>query len=533
MIVVAYADLMAADPGIWRDQARAWGRLGDQLDGHADALSAHTSVLGQAWQGGGVDGAIEHSACLVTTWRSRAEVLRRVGRLLSAHADRTDTVRRRAVAVGEAAGPTHEVGADGSVGVTPWAVVASLAAPWQIPALDRRTGELAAELTAVLAQATAIDDESARALGALAADDPAGSGPTVTVPASTTPPAEVHRWWESLDDAQREQLLSADPARIGALDGVPVVDRDRANRIVLDSAHEEAADQRDAALRRPPGDERDDAVDAADEKVRALRAIDDRLNATGRDRAYLLGIDTGGTGRAIVAVGNPDTADNVVTYVPGTGARLGGAVGDVVRADEIVQSARAADPRESTAAVAWVGYEAPQAIVGWPPGAADATNPRYAEAAGGRLDRFQDGLRATHEGAPSHNTVLGHSYGSTVVGHAAREHGLAADDLVFVGSPGVGTDTVVGLGHDPDRVWSSHIGNDPIQYGYHPGDLLLGGTDLIHGRNPSDPEFGAETFGAQEGSVGFDAHSEYWVPQSESWRNLGRIAVGDYDQVTR
>ncbi|MEK8109345.1 alpha/beta hydrolase [Micromonospora sp. M12] len=42
--------------------------------------------------------------------------------------------------------------------------------------------------------------------------------------------------------------------------------------------------------------------------------------------------------------------------------------------------------------------------------------------------------------------MLGHSYGSLVVGVAAREHGLAADALVFVGSPGVGVSHAAELG---------------------------------------------------------------------------------------
>jgi hypothetical protein len=205
-----------------------------------------------------------------------------------------------------------------------------------------------------------------------------------------------------------------------------------------------------------------------------------------------------------------------------------------MRADALVKSARLADPAASTAAITWVGYDAPQTIIGFPPDGTDATNPAYAHQAGPVLDRFQDGLRATHEGAPSHNTVLGHSDGSTVVGYSAREQGLAADDLVFIGSLGVGADTAAELGHDPDHVWSGHIDNDPIQYGISPSELQVGiglpdpspgGTGLIHGVNPSDPGFGAQVFGAQDGSLGPDAHSQYWDRDSESLLNLGRLAA--------
>ncbi|MBP2476576.1 hypothetical protein JOF53_005448 [Crossiella equi] len=36
----------------------------------------------------------------------------------------------------------------------------------------------------------------------------------------------------------------------------------------------------------------------------------------------MLGVNADGNGRAIVAMGNPDTAANVATLVPGTGSSL-------------------------------------------------------------------------------------------------------------------------------------------------------------------------------------------------------------------
>ncbi|WP_239154134.1 alpha/beta hydrolase [Amycolatopsis sp. FDAARGOS 1241] len=81
----------------------------------------------------------------------------------------------------------------------------------------------------------------------------------------------------------------------------------------------------------------------------------------------------------------------------------------------------------------WVGYDAPGEL--W-----DAASESYADNGKAGLSRFEDGLRASHGGSQSHNTMLGHSYGTTVVGHAARDGGLNADDLVFVASPGAGVD---------------------------------------------------------------------------------------------
>ncbi|MGO1053633.1 alpha/beta hydrolase [Crossiella sp. CA198] len=74
------------------------------------------------------------------------------------------------------------------------------------------------------------------------------------------------------------------------------------------------------------------------------------------------------------------------------------------------------------------------------------------------------GLRATHEDQPSHNTVVGHSYGSTVVGHTPRDLTIQADEVVFIGSPGVGVTQASELNLPPERVHSSTAQHDVIKY---------------------------------------------------------------------
>ncbi|PSK90517.1 alpha/beta hydrolase family protein [Murinocardiopsis flavida] len=83
--------------------------------------------------------------------------------------------------------------------------------------------------------------------------------------------------------------------------------------------------------------------------------------------------------------------------------------------------------------VSWIGYDSP----GW----TGAVSGGHADDGKDDLQDFQAGLRTTHRGAPSNNTLIGHSYGSTVVGAAARnDSGAYADNLVLVGSPGVGSE---------------------------------------------------------------------------------------------
>ena len=168
----------------------------------------------------------------------------------------------------------------------------------------------------------------------------------------------------------------------------------------------------------------------------------------------------------------------------------------------------------------------------------DAASESYAEGAKKDLDRFQDGLRATHEGAPSHNTVIGHSYGSTVIGHTAHTEGINADALVFVGSPGVGVENASQLNFPTDHVYATVAEHDMIhlanslqvdQYGHV--------YDLVHNFDPTIPRFGDHVFASDPGTAGSmpsglsgEAHSQYWDTHGDaecrSLRNMGRIIAG-------
>ncbi len=250
-------------------------------------------------------------------------------------------------------------------------------------------------------------------------------------------------------------------------------------------------------------------------KLRGIDAITARLNDAGQPDAYLIGFSTDGDGRAIVSVGNPDTADNVLTYVPGTGEQLSSAGGGLNRADEMAEDAALEAGGEITSVVYWYGYDAPDSIPA-------AGRESYAEDGGPILDRFQSGLRATHDGeSPSRNTVLGHSYGSTVIGHAARGSDFDADAVVFVGSPGVGVDHVSELtGVHADQVWATTAKHDVIG--------LVPDWGSTHGKDPSEADFGARVFASDQGSF-FDmtgAHSAYWEAKNSARENIAMIVTG-------
>src|SRR5439155_15652814 len=121
---------------------------------------------------------------------------------------------------------------------------------------------------------------------------------------------------------------------------------------------------------------------------------------------------------------------------------------ELARIGNLSAAARHTAPDRSTAIIAWLGYDAPDTL-------AQAATAGRAVGAESALHRFQAGLRATHQGTASHNTVIGLSYGSTVVGYTGHALGLDADDVVLIGSPGVGVRHAGDLGLSPAHVWAS------------------------------------------------------------------------------
>ena len=98
-----------------------------------------------------------------------------------------------------------------------------------------------------------------------------------------------------------------------------------------------------------------------------------------------------------------------------------------------------------------------KAVVVWldgpePPDVPHAGLDTYANDGAPNLVADIGGLRAAHVAATGENghlTAIGHSYGSYILGKAAAQ-GADVDDVVFVGSPGVGVDHAKDLGSIPN-----------------------------------------------------------------------------------
>ncbi|MGW2842640.1 alpha/beta hydrolase [Streptomyces sp. NPDC001493] len=364
--------------------------------------------------------------------------------------------------------------------------------------------------------------------------------------------SERKEWWASLPQELRDEYLATYPDIIGNLDGIPALVRDAANR-----------DNLQLLIGKLEGLDGGGA-DGAEGKLEALRLIAEQLDAPlkpGDPPMYLLGIGDEGNGRAIVAYGNPDASKNVAAYVPGLNTSLDDkfAKNDLRRARDTVKGMRRWDPEG--ASIAWLGYDAPQLVDSWSSFAVAGSG--RAEKGGRSFNEFMDGIRVTNVNGDPHLTAIGHSYGSRTVGAAAQQgDGIpGVDDIILVGSPGVGADHAADLNVGKRHVFVGAADNDPVTmlptktqmvagaaglyfggvYGaIFAGDLVdAGDDDLWFGKDPASREFGAQRFHVAAGPLPIDrkgialAHSNYFDPVEDrsSVNNIALISVGRAREV--
>lgn len=369
------------------------------------------------------------------------------------------------------------------------------------------------------------------------------------IPQKATP-AQRKAWWDGLSPEERERYIELLPERIGNLDGIPVLARDAANRRNLP-----------ALIDKLEGVDTDKAHD----QLAGLREIERQLNENGKPPMYLIGVGDEGNGRAIVSFGNPDVSQHVSAYVPGLNTSLDEefAKNDLGRARDTAIGAQGYD--ESTASIVWLGYDAPQlpdkdGVAGY----FAVMGTGRAEKGGAAYRDFMGGISVTNQNKDPHLTAIGHSYGSRTVGAAAARPGgiPGVDDIILVGSPGVGVDHAVDLGVGSEHVFVGAAANDPVTKlpsktqvvvgglglalggpggAYVAGDLAdPGDDDLWFGKDPASKAFGARRFPVADGpplvsgsGISLDSHSNYFSPERDavSADSIALIVSGNADRL--
>ncbi|MFE2865218.1 alpha/beta hydrolase [Embleya sp. NPDC059259] len=409
-------------------------------------------------------------------------------------------------------------------------------------AMNSRRHELERRLATSIRAATEVDAQCAQALGRLhptgTADwaDTAADGACVTALAgldlATIPkgdPVAAAKWWAGLNPSERAMYLAGYPAVLGAMDGLPTEVRDRANRVALaETKVALVAELAAARAKRDAAGRTDDAkwrfrVTALKERLAAIEGLEATLRSGGD--LYLMGFSAKGDGRAIVAIGNPDTAAHTAVYVPGTGSELANIGDHVHRMRRLVTAARGYAEREDVSAIAWLSYDAPDTLL-HAMGSSDAEN------AAPVLRKFLRGVGIS-QGIDSkrHITLIGHSYGSVVIADAARNgESVYAQDMIVAGSPGMHVAQAKDLNMNPSHVWVLAASDDPVPtLGSGAHAPVVEGSGRPARRTPDDEGFGANRMSTK----GAQGHSEYWNLESpDSLDNQAAVVVGRYDETS-
>ncbi|WIB01048.1 alpha/beta hydrolase [Curtobacterium sp. MCBA15_012] len=322
-------------------------------------------------------------------------------------------------------------------------------------------------------------------------------------------PAAVRTWWSGLDQAARSRLVDHAPAVVGNLDGVPYDVRDRANRSTLARGLAASGDG--------------SALHGMLQQVEAALSPD-----PGSPDRVLVALDTRGSGRAAIAVGDLATAADVTVVVPGMFFTVSGQMHDFAdTADGLYQEQTAVaglaapDPARGSgvAVVAWMGYRTPDM--------SNILSLGLADTGAERLERVVAGLDAVRGDVRPRLNVVAHSYGSTTAMTALSSGRMRADTLTVLGSPGSDVRSAAQLAVGRGEVFVGDAHDDPVA-----------GTGYF-GTDPGSPGFGSTLLdlsgGVPEGTAGLFrrpvGHNDYLKPGTSSLHEVALIAVGRGDLV--
>ncbi|MET0853934.1 MAG: alpha/beta hydrolase [Microterricola sp.] len=335
-------------------------------------------------------------------------------------------------------------------------------------------------------------------------------------------PAEITAWWAAMPTAAQKAMASSVPQVLGSLDGVPAAVRGPANEDALERATEGVRERAASGIGK--GERR-----KLGQQQRMLEAVTSALTSKpGEPERTLLEFDERGAGRAVIVIGDLDTADYVSYLVPGMYFSVQQQILDwtdtaatlAVTQQQWLQDVPEGLSPPRVATIAWLGYQTPDLL--------NVGGLELAQSGADALEQSWQGIRATRGEHQPFLSVLAHSYGSTAAMIALQRHSEQIDALALIGSPGSASQTARDLGVADDQVYVGEASWDPIVdtafYGSDPGSESFGARRIGVGGGV-DP-LTKKTLG---GSVG---HNAYFAAGSESLRNLALIGIGRGTWVT-
>ena len=430
-------------------------------------------------------------------------------------------------------------------------------------ARNLKKGELEALIKAAIDRAVEVDDAYRNRLTAVhngtyqcSETSASESQGLPDLPQEGWSATEVSTWWNSLTEDEKNKIIAEHPEAIGNLDGISMDARGKANEIRLQTERTKAAEELAAAeaardkwdMNSPEYAAAQQKVDNARLKVEDLEKIEELMHPYGDPLAsdglpespyHLLYLDASGDGdvRAAISVGDVDTAENVTTLVPGISTTARKGLPGLVSNAEALRDAAGA---ENTAAVAWLGYDAP-------PGLGEISddykghqweymNANRADEAAPALNSFHEGIHSWHQsqGTDPHLTTVDHSYGSLTAGTAALSTKTGVvDDMVLYGSPGGRADDVHEYNVPEGHVYAS-ANDDDVVAGKGTGwknkalGKALGAGEEAAGLGEKPHNMSGVThISSNEGG-----HSDYWK-NKEFVEDVGQIVAGEDPSVDR
>jgi uncharacterized protein YukE len=520
-----------------------------QLDTTIAAQRQALAQLKASWQGTASDAAVakaERDLAKQETLSARLQALQTAlqnggSQLWSARSGMLQVV-------GMLRGTGWTVTDDGRAIPPPFPPILKLFAP-AFTAVIQRLLQLFSEIDASTAAAVAA------AMGGPSPSAPPGT-PALPTPPPGASPEQFNQWWKSLSEDDKKRVIDAHPRGLGNLDGLPVEVRSELNKRVMEddiACVENVARDRgvsaDEVVHNPEkyGLNLADAT-AYQNAVKTKDGLKHQADSGNPDRprpVFLFGYDplgSNGEGTAAIALGNPDTADNIGVIVPGTGSSVSSGWLSSGRNDGInlLDQMSKADPTKQNAVLLWMGYDAPD-------GFSDIriANPELARAGGALLAGDVNSLGVTHlkPGTPN-ITVLGHSYGSTTVADAFAGSGMKATNAVLIGCPGTDlAHSAAGFHLQGGQVYVGNASTDPVGW--------IGASDVAAplvngpladplgvsaglGSDPPAESFGAVRFHAEAPGSDYldtDDHSYYYTMGSESLYSMAAISSGHGDAL--
>lgn len=505
---------------VYEQQARAVTNASEDLSDRANGLSGSGQTVTAAQQ------ALRKN---VEEMRKQAESLHSLASLSESAAKGAHEIGEAARTLDrEAADKSIKIGADGSleyVGKKGSSITDAIKMASDMGAVSDRVSAIQV-VANELVEDTQKNIAAVESGGQPQAGGDAGSRLNrMKLPPKGASPDEVAKWWSSLTDAEKAEMVKRHPREIGNLNGVEATWRDKANRINLDkdlkAERQKLKDQEEDARRFPTPQKLLD-IRQTRKRITQMENVEKVLDKSSKDgiQRQLVCFDSSDRDvLAAVTQGNIDTADHVAVNVPGMRSNLADnldyydSVSGLMR-----ENAEKHSNGQSVAVVTYMDYRAPQ-------GVEEVVDINYAKTGSDRLAGFLTGLDASreHGAGDAHITPVGHSFGSTTVGMALTKipPGVA-DDSVQIGSPGSGVQDVsefnIPKGHA--YVGAARYWDDMVQ-GF--------GDDGRFGKNP-DTMPGYKHISGDVGQDGYygpiGRHSGYFNEGSPALDDISRVIAG-------